>query len=152
MAKSPKTKSKPTSWRCPDCGRKFARARQAHSCQVVPLSAHLAKATPETRAIYEALIKAIRAVGPIQIAPTKTGINLLVRTSLGGMTLHKGYVSLGVVLTRKVEHPRLGSMLQLSPKSFVYRIKVSSPSEVDSELKGWIGEAYAVGEMAGRRT
>jgi hypothetical protein len=36
------------------------------------------------------------------------------------MSLHKGYASLSLVLTRKVEHARLGSMLQGPPRSLVY--------------------------------
>jgi len=136
---------------CPTCGRRFARPNQAHSCQVVPLQAHLAKASPETRAIYTAIIKVIRACAPVQIAPTKTGINLLSGTSLGGLTLHRGYVNLGLVLTRNLDSPRASWVLQLSPRSFAHRIRVGSPAEVDAELCQWIRDAYQVGKLAGRR-
>ena len=138
-------------WKCPTCGRRFARPNQAHSCQVVPLRAHLAKASPETRAIYAAILAAIRACGPVQIAPTKTGINLLSGTSLGGLTLHRGYLNLGLVLTRRLESPRASWVLQLSPRSFAHRIRVGSPGEVDRELRQWIRDAYQVGKLAGRR-
>jgi hypothetical protein len=144
-------KASPSQWKCPTCGRRFARPRQAHSCQVVPLKVHLDKASPETRAIYHAVLKAIRACGPVQVAPTKTGINLLSGTSLGGLSLHRGFVNLGLVLTHRVDSPRVSWVLQLSPRSFAHRIKVGSPAEVDRELRGWIAEAYAVGRMAGRR-
>ncbi len=142
-------------WKCPKCGRRFARPGQAHSCQVVPLATHLRKAPPGVRRIYAAIMRAIRACGPVQIAPTKTGINLLSGTSLGGMTLHREYINLGLVLTRRLEgtHPprRVVSVLQLSPRSFAYRVRVRSVAEVDAQLRGWISEAYAVGRMAGRR-
>ena len=76
------------------------------------------------REIYEAIIRAIRACGPVQIAPTKTGINL---------------------------GDRITSVRQLSPRSFAHRVRVAAVSEVDAELRDWIREAYAVAKMAGRR-
>jgi hypothetical protein len=117
----------------------------------VPLKSHLAKASPETRAIFEAIIRALGQIGPVQVAPTKTGINLLSRTSLGGLSLHRGYVKVGLVLTRRLESARVQTVLQLSARSFVHRIRVSSVTQVDSELGGWLREAYQVGLMAGRR-
>ena len=140
-----------TQWKCPACRRRFARPRQAHSCQVVPLQAHLQKATPAVRQIYRAILRAIRVCGPVQIAPTKTGINLLSGTSLGGLTLHKTYVNLGLLLTRRLEGGRVTGVLQSSPRSFAHRVRVTSVAEVDAELRGWIAEAYAVGKLAGRR-
>jgi hypothetical protein len=138
-------------WKCPRCGRRFARARQAHSCAVVPLAAHLAKASPEVRAIYRALMAALRACGPVRAAPTKTGINLLARTSLGSVALQRTSAVLGLVLTRRLRSPRVESYLQLSPRSHHHRIRLAAAREVDAELTGWLREAHAVGMMAGRR-
>ncbi len=59
---------------------------------------------------------------------------------------------MGLVLTHRLESPRVQMVLQISPRSFAYRIRATSPAEVDRELRGWIHqEAYAVGQMAGRR-
>jgi hypothetical protein len=140
-----------TSWTCPECARKFARPRQAHSCAVVPLSDHLMRATPETRAIFERVMQAVHACGPVQVAPTKTGINLMSGTSLGSVSLHKGYVNIGLVFTREIKHARLKLLYRLSAQSFGYRVRVDSPSEVDADLKTWIREAYETGKLAGRR-
>lgn len=138
-------------WKCPNCGRGFARRNQAHSCQVVPLQTHLAKASPEVRKIYQAIIRALRTLGPFEAVPTKTGINLLSATSLGGVSLHKTYANLGLVLTRRVEDPRVVSVLQISPRSFAHRVKIEAVSGLDEVVRGWLKEAYQVGLMAGRR-
>lgn len=140
-----------TEWKCPKCGRRFARARQAHSCQLVPLSEHLSKATPEAICIYEAVMAAVRACGPVQVAPTRTGINLLSATSLGSLSLRRDYANLGLVFTHRIENPRLQLLYKLSAQSFAYRVRVGSAGEVDRELKGWIREAYETGLLAGRR-
>lgn len=139
------------AWKCPTCGRRFARARQAHSCQVVPLSAHRAKAPPEVRRIYDAVVAFLRTCGPLDAVPTKSGINLLSRTSLGGIHLQKSKARLGLVMTRRVRSPRIQRVLQISPRSFVHYIDVATVAEVDKELKSWLAAAHEVGMMAGRR-
>ena len=139
-------------WRCVTCGRTFARAKQAHSCQVVPLSQHLDAATAEARAAYEAVLSALKSCGPFQAVPTKSGINLLSGTSLGGIKFRKDGVDVGLLMTRRLVSPRVTWFLQISQRSFIHRVPVRSPKEVDRELRAWIREAYAVGRMAGRRT
>ncbi len=86
-----------------------------------------------------------------QIAPTKTSINLLSRTSLGGAAVDKNAVRLSIVLTRRLEHDRVLGVLQISPRSFVHRFKLTSPDDVDAEFQGWLKESDEVGMMAGRR-
>ena len=141
----------PTSWKCPKCGRRFVRARQAHSCQVVPLRTHLDKGSPLARRIYDIVIKALRRCGPLQVVPTKTGINLLSRTSLGGITLHRAHVNLGLVLTRRLADRRVAGMLQISPRTFVHRLRLTSVADVDHDVRRWLREAHRVGMLAGRR-
>jgi hypothetical protein len=138
-------------WKCPKCGRRFARPKQAHSCRVVPLRTHLDKVPPKVRAIYRAVMRSLRACGPVQVAPTRSGINLLSRTSLGGIRLHRSHASLGLVLTRRLDNPRVASVFQISPRSFLHKVVLHSTAEVDAELRGWLREAYQVGLLAGRR-
>ena len=144
--------AKPRSmWRCPKCGRRFAHPNQAHSCQVVPLRTHLATAPPAVRRIYQAVMRALRACGPVQVAPTKTGINLLSGTSLGSVRLHQRYLNLGLLLTYRLDDRRVTSVLQLSPRSFAHRLRLESVADVDASLRRCLREAYQVGLMAGRR-
>jgi len=144
--------AKPRSmWKCPKCGRRFAHSNQAHSCQVVPLRAHLATVPPTVRSIYQAVMRALRACGPVQVAPTKTGINLLSGTSLGSVRLHRSYLNLGLLLTYRLDDRRVTSVLQLSPRSFAHRLRLESVADVDAALRRWLREAYQVGLLAGRR-
>jgi hypothetical protein len=125
--------------------------RQAHSCQVVPLSAHLDKATPAAKKIYDAVMKAVKACGPVQVAPTKTGINLLSGSSLGSVKFGKSHVDVGLLFTHAVDHARLKLLYRLSARSFAYRLRVNSPNEVDADARKWIRMAYDAGRLAGRR-
>ena len=145
------SRAKPTNWRCPQCGRQFARKSQAHSCQVSGIETHLGKASPEALEIYAVLEKALRELGPYTAVPTKTQINLMARTSFGGFTIRKDSIVLGFALTREIEHPRLIWTLQLSPRTYAYKVRLSSPADVDGKLREWLREAYQLGLAAGRR-
>jgi len=138
-------------WKCPRCGRRFARARQAHSCQVVPLRTHLARGSPAARRIYHTVIKTLRRHGPLQVVPTKSGINLLSRTSLGSIALHRTWVNLALVLTRRLQDRRVAGLPQISPRTFVHRFRLTAVTDVDRDVREWLGEAYRVGILAGRR-
>ncbi len=96
-------------------------------------------------------MRALRACGPVQVAPTKTGINLLSGTSLGSVSLHRSYLNLGLLLTYRLDDRRVTSVLQLSPRSFAHRLRLESVADVDAALRRCLREAYQVGLMAGRR-
>ncbi len=138
-------------WTCPKCKRQFARAKQAHSCQVVSLDGHLARASPATRKIFEAILRFLGGLGPLQVAPTKTSINLLSGTSLGSISIQHEQLTISFVLTKKASDPRLSGVLQLSPNSVVHRIRIASLAEFDTDVKDWLRQAYQVGLMKGRR-
>lgn len=142
--------TKHTMWQCPVCEREFAKKSQAHSCQISSLETHFRKASPETLKVYSALETALGELGAYRAVPTKSQINLMVRTSFGGLQMRRNSIALGFVLTRRIEHPRL-SALQLSPRTFAYKVQLRSPADVDDQLREWLKEAYQVGLAAGRR-
>lgn len=140
-----------SGWQCPVCKREFARKSQMHSCQVTSLEAHLGKASPEARHIYAAIEQYLRSLGPLSVAPTKTGINLLSRTSLGGVTFRKGSLDVGFILPYEMKSPRISWMLQLSPRTFAYRTRLESIDDFDEECRDWLRQAHELGMMAGKR-
>ena len=139
------------AWQCPECAREFARKSQAHSCKTVSLESHLASASPEVTRIYLALERLIREFGPFTAVPTQTQITLLARTTFAGVTVRKQWLSLGFVLTREIEHPRITRVERVSPRTCVHRVRLRSVRNVDAQLREWLREAYAVGQLAGRR-
>jgi hypothetical protein len=103
------------------------------------------------RRIYEAVIKHLRSCGPLDAVPTKTGINLLSRTSLGGIQLQKSKARIGFVLTRRVTDPRIRGTLQISPRSVVHYVDLRAPADLDADVRLWLKEAHGVGMLAGKR-
>jgi hypothetical protein len=117
----------------------------------VSIARHLEQADPEVRRIYEAVVAELQRCGPLEAVATKTGINLLSRTSLGSIKLQKRKARLALVLTRSMQDPRVQRVLRLSARSVVHYIDVSRVSELDQALRGWLREAHATGMLAGRR-
>jgi hypothetical protein len=140
-----------TAWKCPKCGRRFARQRQAHSCQVVSLETHLKQAGPDVVAVFDEVVRHLRTCGPLDVVPTKTNISFLSRTSLGGIRLQRRKARLGIVLMRPVRDPRIQSTLRLSPRSVVHYIELATVADVDATVRSWLREAHEVGMLAGLR-
>jgi len=147
-----KQSSQPT-WRCPECGRRFARKSQTHSCKTVSLESQLAAASPEVTRIYLALERVIREFGQFTAVPTKTQITLLARTTFAGVTVRKNWLNIGFILTREIDHPRIRRVERHSPRACVHTVQLRSERNLDSQLRDWLREAYQVGKLgsAGKR-
>ena len=54
-------------WKCPNCGRRFAKARQWHSCEVRALEEHFRGRDPELRELFDELVRRLRKLGPVGV-------------------------------------------------------------------------------------
>jgi len=52
-----------------------------------------------------------------------------------------------VVLARRLEHPRFRSIQTISPRNHVRVFRLERLDDVDGVLRGFLEEAYAVGEQ-----
>src|ERR1043166_2530390 len=134
-------------WRCPKCKRRFAIRNQSHFCGKYDLESHFQGKPSEIRAIYRAVLKAIRRCGTVTVLPEKTRIAFQVRMSFAQLTTRSKWVDGHVVLARRFEHPRFRKVETISPRNHVHHFRLMSVSEVDEEVESWLVEAYAVGEQ-----
>lgn len=132
-------------WTCRRCGRCFANRNQSHACGRHDLAHHFAGKDPKIRAIFRAVRKAIAECGPVTVIPEKTRIAFQVRMSFAQVTPRKRWLDGHVVLARRLDHPRFRRIDTISPRNHVHHFRLDSPAEVDSEVRAWMREAYAVG-------
>jgi hypothetical protein len=132
-------------WRCPTCGQTFVTRNMPHSCLVVPLDAHF-QGRPELRSVFDTFVAAARENGPLTINATKSRVTLQVRMRFAGIEPRSDHLRAHLVLTRPIESARL-QVEHLPPRYFVHRLRLYRPQDVDDELRGWLAEAYAVGEQ-----
>ena len=135
-------------WTCPACGQTFVGRNMPHSCNVVALDDFFAGAAPGLRDLFERFVAAASERGPVTLNATKTRVSLQVRMRFAAVQRpRRRYLPAHFVLTRPVESPRLARVEYLPPYYYVHHLRLAEASEIDSELRGWLAEAYAVGEQ-----
>ena len=135
-------------WSCPHCRRTFANRNQPHTCAAPgSLDDHFATAEPQVRATFDRIRAAIEAVGPVTILPEKTRIAFHVRMSFAAITPRRRWLDGHVVLGRRLESPRFRRIEVFSPRNVLHTFRLTTPDEVDDEVRSWLAEAYRVGEQ-----
>jgi len=139
--------SRPALWRCRKCGREFANRNQSHACGRHTLAHHFRGKPPEIRALFDGVVAAIRELGPVRVLPEKTRIAFQVRMSFAQVTPRRNWLDGHLVLARRLEHPRFRRVETFSPRNHLHGFRLTRLSEIDSEFRSWLAEAYRVGEQ-----
>jgi len=108
------------------------------------LDSHFSGKEPIVRAMYDRLLSSLRKFGKIIEEPKKTSIHLVNVSAFAGVQTRGTYILLNIKADHKLESPRIHKAEQISAKRFHHRVKISSLSEIDTELIGWLHEAYAL--------
>ncbi len=132
-------------WKCPKCGRRFANRNQSHACGHYSLDAHFAGKPPLIRELFDAVVRAIEACGPVEILPEKSRIAFQVRMSFAQLTPKRSWIDGHLVLARRLEAPRFRRIESISPRNHVHHFRISDRRDVDAQFKEWLAEAYRVG-------
>lgn len=133
-------------WTCPECGRSFASRNQTHTCAALGnLDQHFARADPQVRATFDAVLTAVSAIGPVQVLAEKTRIALQVRMSFAAFMPRRRWLNGHLVLARRIDSPRFVRVETLSPRNVVHSFRLTAPDDVDEEFTAWLAEAYQVG-------
>jgi hypothetical protein len=146
MANARSQKQRPL-WRCVKCRRYFANRNQSHACGRHDLTHHFKGRRPEIRELFQKVVKAVRALGPVRVLPEKTRIAFQVRMSFAQVTPHANWLDGHVVLARRLEHPRFRQIQTISARNHVHTFRLVNPSDVDAQFRAWLAEAYAVGQQ-----
>ncbi|HMC54008.1 MAG TPA: DUF5655 domain-containing protein [Gemmatimonadaceae bacterium] len=134
-------------WRCRLCKRAFANRNQSHACGRHSLAAHFSGKDASIRALYDAVVAAIRSIGPVRVLPEKTRIAFQVRMSFAQVTPRQKWLDGHVVLARRLESARFRKIETFSRRNHVHVFRVHTLSDIDAEFRAWLTEAYAVGEQ-----
>jgi hypothetical protein len=99
------------------------------------------------RELFDALLKMIKACGPVKVLPEKTRIAFQVRMSFIAVQVRRNYLIGHFVFARRVEHPRFTRVETFSPRNHLHAFRLDDRAELDDEFTAWVREAYAVGEQ-----
>jgi hypothetical protein len=94
------------------------------------------------RAIYAKLLAETRKFGPVSEEPKKTSIHLVNKSAFAGVSTRQMALMLNVKSATPIVSPRFPRHEKVSANRYHQEVKLSNPSEVDSELLGWLKQAY----------
>lgn len=135
------SKEQSALWKCPQCGREFAKRNQWHSCLAHSADDHFRGKDPLLRKTFDVLIARLREFGPFRVDAVKTSINLISKHHFGGLTVQKKTLRLGFILDEVIENPRVVRTQKIGPNRVGHSVKLHSPDDIDEELLNWLKRA-----------
>ena len=134
-------------WTCSSCARRFANRNQVHTCAPLDLDHHFEGRGPEARALFDAFVAAVRALGPVTVLPEKTRIAFQTRMSFAQLTPRKDGFSGHLVLARAVTDVRFHKVETFSRRNHVHHFRLRDRAQLDAAFLAFLAEAYAVGNQ-----
>ena len=134
-------------WTCPRCGRSYAIRNQTHACLDMSPDDYLADKVPLARSVYESVHAALEACGEFRVHPQKTRIAFISRMSFAGISATKSRVDLSVILPAPIDDGRIRKLFLYGPTSWGHTLRITDPHEVDSQVGGWLCEAWRRGNQ-----
>ncbi|HVE66592.1 MAG TPA: DUF5655 domain-containing protein [Thermoanaerobaculia bacterium] len=131
-------------WKCPECGREFAKPKQWHSCAVKGLDDHFRGRDPHLRGVFDVLVSKLEKIGPVKVDPVKTSINLTAGRHLGAVTVRGSYLRVGFYAPKRIIDPRIVHFERLGPDRFGHSVVLEAVADVDEQLMEWLAAAYAM--------
>jgi len=95
-------------------------------------------------AIYRTLVSRVRAFGPFEEAAKTASIHLDRKSAFAGVHPRKAAILLVIRTAAAIESPRVRKQERVSANRWHNELLLSTPDEVDDEVVGWLGEAFAL--------
>jgi len=133
-------------WICPECGRKFARNKQSHSCiEYNPEDLFIGK-DQRVRDLYNALIIRLNGFGEIEVHSGKWNLTIRRLSTFLTVIIEKTHLTLVFISEEPIEEFPVYQNYHHTANRFSNSIKIESADEIDNQLMGWLRQAW---ELAG---
>jgi hypothetical protein len=138
-------------WTCPKCGLKFISKNLWHSCRQATLADWKGKMGPKARQLYRRFEQLISRCGAFHVSPAKTRIAFLGRVRFAGITrLSEDGMTCALALPSPLRSRRFVRIKKVAPGWWSHELRVSSPTELNAEVQGWLRQSYRLMGMQGR--
>jgi len=108
------------------------------------VASHFTKSDPAVHATYTAIVEAARQLGKVEEEAKKTSIHLVRTSAFAGVATQKQALILTLKAEKPIQSPRVRRAEQASAHRWHVEVRLTSPAEVDGELRRWLAEAYAL--------
>ena len=132
-----------SGWVCPECGRRFGRARQSHECApAMSLEEYFSTGPAFERPIFEAVMAHVATLGPVHVEPVSVGIFLKKSATFAELRPLRRWVALSFTLRRPVAHRTIRRAVLAAGGRYFHVANLASAADFDDQLAGWLTEAY----------
>ena len=94
------------------------------------------------RPIFEAVLEHLEMVGALRVEAVDVGILFKRTRTFAELRPRRDRLVLSVLLSRRMEHPRVVRTWHGSGNRSAYFVDLRDPSEVDDDVRDWLTEAY----------
>lgn len=98
--------------------------------------------------LYQAAADAIEKIAEVEQRATKSQVAFRARRGFAFVWRPGQYVNsdvpavLSIALPRKLQSPRIKSVVQVSNRVWMHHLELSAPDEIDDEVAAWLTEAF----------
>jgi hypothetical protein len=131
-------------WMCPECGRKFTRNLQSHSCLAYDPEDLFAGKNPEVRELYNLLIDRVKYFGEIDVHAAKWNITVRRLSTFLTIIIEKTHLTLVFISKDLIDEFPVYHNNPTGSNRYSNAVKIESPDEVDDQLIGWLRQAWEI--------
>ena len=126
---------------------RFGDAADRRIIRLMPTVAdHFSGRSTQVRDIYQEIVNASSALGPVVEDPKKTSIHLNRRTAFAGIQTRKDALILTLKSDCDVKDRRVHKTEQTSANRWHLEVKIVAPEEVDDQIRQWLKAAYELAQ------
>ena len=94
------------------------------------------------RPIFDAVLAHLETLGDIHVEPVSVGIFLKRSRGFAELRPKVNWIELSFGLARTIEHPKITRIVRTSGARTYHFVRLREPSDVDSDVRDWLTEAY----------
>jgi hypothetical protein len=129
-------------WICPECGRKFTRNNQSHSCIDYNIEDFFFGKSDDVRKLFNTLIERVLEFGEVQIRAGKWGITGRRLSTFLTVMIKKNHLTVIFLSEVPIDEFPVYQNYHHSGNRFSNSIKIESAEEIDEQLLGWLKQAW----------
>jgi hypothetical protein len=129
-------------WICQECGRKFARNNQTHSCvQYHPEEMFFGK-SEHVQGLYNVLIDKIKEFGEVEVHSAKWNVTVRRLSMFSSILIEKNHLTVVFLTSEPIDEFPVYQNYQHTKTKFSNLVKIETVDEIDDQLIRWLKQAW----------
>jgi hypothetical protein len=129
-------------WTCPECGRKFARNKQSHSCTQYDQNLFFKGRVPAMVELCNDLIYRVKQFGEVEVYTGKWNLTLRHYSTFLSIIIEKSHLTLVFISEEPIDEFPVYQTHHHTSSRFSNLVKIESLDEIDDQLMNWLKRAW----------